>query len=53
MTLKESIDEKLFIKSFQPSGGKHCQTTALKNILDFHGISISEEMLLGLGGMQK
>ncbi len=30
--------------------GKHCETTALKRVLDFHGLNLSEEMLLGIGG---
>ena len=33
-----------------PFIGKHCETTALKRVLDYHGLSLSEEMLLGLGG---
>jgi hypothetical protein len=42
--------EKLIIKGFNQFGGKHCQTAALKNVLDYHGLHLSEEMLLGLGG---
>jgi hypothetical protein len=30
--------------------GKHCETSALKRVLDYHGLPLSEEMLLGLGG---
>jgi hypothetical protein len=30
--------------------GKHCETTALKRAMDFHGIYLSEEMLIGIGG---
>ncbi len=44
------MTEKLMIDDFGYFGGKHCQTTALKNILDYHGLHLSEEMLLGLGG---
>jgi hypothetical protein len=29
--------------------GHHCGSTALRNLLDFHGIAISEEMAFGLG----
>lgn len=29
--------------------GKHCGSTALRNLLGFHGIAISEEMAFGLG----
>lgn len=35
---------------FEPFIGKHCETTALKRVLGYHGLSLSEEMLLGLGG---
>lgn len=43
-------NEKLIVKEFKQFGGKHCQTSALKNILAYHGLHLSEEMLLGLGG---
>ena len=42
--------ERLMVKGFKPFIGKHCETTALKRVLDYHGLSLSEEMLLGLGG---
>ncbi len=42
--------EKLMIEDFKPSGGKHCWTTSLKNIFDYHGLNLSEEMLFGLSG---
>ncbi|MHC4460908.1 MAG: BtrH N-terminal domain-containing protein [Planctomycetota bacterium] len=42
--------EKLIVHGFKPSGGKHCWTTALKNIFDYHELHLSEEMLFGLGG---
>lgn len=42
--------EKLMVRGFKASGGKHCWTTALKNIFDYHGLHLSEEMLFGLGG---
>ena len=41
---------KLALEKFKPFVGKHCETTALKRALDYHGLSLSEEMLLGLGG---
>ena len=41
--MKKVLDLKEF-------GGKHCQTTALKSILSYYGLTISEEMLFGLGG---
>lgn len=42
--------EKIILKDFNYFGGKHCQTTALKSILEYHGLHLSEEMLFGLGG---
>ena len=42
--------EKLVLKNFTNFGGKHCQTTALRTILDYDGLHLSEEMLFGLGG---
>lgn len=42
--------ERLVIGDFRQFGGRHCETAALRNVLDYHGFSLSEEMLLGLGG---
>ena len=42
--------ERLMIEGLKPFVGKHCETTALKRVLEYHGFSLSEEMLLGLGG---
>ena len=42
--------EKFMIQGFKQFVGKHCETTALKRALDRHELSLSEEMLLGLGG---
>jgi hypothetical protein len=42
--------EKLILEGLKPFVGKHCETTALKRALDYHGLTLSEEMLLGLGG---
>jgi len=44
------VTERLMVEGFKPFVGKHCETTALKRVLDYHGLSLSEEMLLGLGG---
>ena len=44
------MSESFMLKGFAPFVGKHCETTALKRALDYHGLSLSEEMLLGLGG---
>ncbi len=44
------MSERIILEGFKPFVGKHCETTALKRVLDYHGLSLSEEMLLGLGG---
>ncbi len=41
---------RVVIENFNHTGGKHCQTTALRSILAYHGLNLSEELLLGLGG---
>jgi hypothetical protein len=42
--------EKLLVRGFKPFIGKHCETSALGKVLAHYGLSISEDMLLGLGG---
>lgn len=42
--------ERIVLSGFREFVGKHCETSALKRVLEYHGISLSEEMLLGLGG---
>jgi hypothetical protein len=42
--------ERIVLEDFNEFGGNHCQTTALKNMLRYRGVDVSEEMLLGLGG---
>ena len=37
-------------EDFIPQSGKHCVTTALRQVLNYEGVHFSEEMLLGLGG---
>lgn len=37
------------VDKFVPQGGKHCITNSLKQIFYYHGIEMSEEMMLGLG----
>ena len=44
------MPERLILEGFKQFVGKHCETTALRRVLDYHGLSLSEEMLLGLGG---
>lgn len=38
------------IDDFEVNGGKHCQTTALRDVFSSKGIKIDEETLFGLGG---
>ncbi len=42
--------EKLVVEGFREFSGKHCETSSLQKVLNFHELSLSEEMLLGLGG---
>jgi asparagine synthetase A len=44
------MSEEIVLEAFKPYIGKHCETTALKRVLDYHELSLSEEMPLGLGG---
>ena len=37
------------IKNFKPQGGKHCITNSLKQVFEFYGCPLSEEMLFGIG----
>ncbi len=38
-----------FVPNYTHTPGQHCGSTALRNLLAFHGIEISEEMAFGLG----
>ncbi len=42
--------EKLIIEDFHHFGGKHCITTSLKNLFEYHNLHLSEEMVFGLSG---
>ncbi len=37
------------VPGYRHSPGQHCGSTALRNLLGFHGVRISEEMAFGLG----
>jgi hypothetical protein len=37
------------VQGFRHTPGNHCGSTALRNLLAFHGVEISEEMAFGLG----
>jgi hypothetical protein len=38
-----------FVPGYTHAPGHHCGSTALRNLLAFHGVEISEEMAFGLG----
>ncbi len=38
-----------FVPNYTHTPGHHCGSTALRNLLSFHGVEISEEMAFGLG----
>jgi hypothetical protein len=38
-----------FVSGYTHTPGHHCGSTALRNLLAFHGVEISEEMAFGLG----
>lgn len=40
---------KKIVADFKPSGGKHCITTALKQIFDYNHYPLSEELIFGIG----
>ncbi|HEV2727566.1 MAG TPA: BtrH N-terminal domain-containing protein, partial [Solirubrobacterales bacterium] len=37
------------VRGYTHTPGHHCGSTALRNLLAFHGVEISEEMAFGLG----
>ena len=37
------------VRAYRHTPGNHCGSTALRNLLAFHGVEISEEMAFGLG----
>jgi hypothetical protein len=39
---------KHIIDSFTPSGGNHCVSNSLKQVFDYYGYSLSEQMLFGI-----
>ena len=44
------MSECYIIDDFKLFGGIHCETSAVRKVFQYHGLSISEEMLFGLGG---
>ncbi|MEX0972332.1 MAG: BtrH N-terminal domain-containing protein [Solirubrobacterales bacterium] len=44
-----STQKARFVPGYEHVPGQHCGSTALRNLLAFHGAAISEEMAFGLG----
>ncbi len=40
----------MLVEGLKYLGSKHCETASLKKVLDFQGLHLPEEMLLGSGG---
>src|SRR6476659_10330014 len=45
----EATTAPKMVPGYRHAPGSHCGSTALRNLLAFHGAKISEEMALGLG----
>ena len=45
----EATTAPSMVSGYRHAPGNHCGSTALRNLLAFHGAEISEEMALGLG----
>jgi hypothetical protein len=45
----EATAQRTMVPGYRHRPGNHCGSTALRNLLVFHGAEISEEMALGLG----
>ena len=43
------VGRRMILDGYRHRPGNHCGSTALRNLLAFHGVEISEEMALGLG----
>ncbi len=43
------MGERRVVEGFDLFGGLHCETSAVQKVLTYHGLELSEEMLLGLG----
>ncbi|NHJ01428.1 MAG: DUF4872 domain-containing protein [Candidatus Heimdallarchaeota archaeon] len=46
----ENNNEINVIKGFNHKTGVHCTSSALRNIFEFYGLKLSEEMIFGIGG---
>ena len=45
----EAVGTARMVPGFEHLTGHHCGSTALRNLLGFHGVAISEELAFGLG----
>jgi hypothetical protein len=45
----EAVGTARMVPGFEHLTGHHCGSTALRNLLRFHGVAISEELAFGLG----
>ena len=41
--------DRVMVPGYSHTAGNHCGSTALRNLLAFHGVEVSEEMAFGLG----
>ncbi len=44
-----SADAQVLVPGYEHTPGNHCGSTALRNLLAFHGAELTEEMAFGLG----
>jgi hypothetical protein len=47
--MSQAAAEPTMVPGYEHTPGHHCGSTALRNLLAFHGAAISEEMAFGLG----
>jgi len=47
--LMATTADRVMVPGYRHHPGNHCGSTALRNLLGFHGVEISEEMAFGLG----
>ena len=44
-----TADQRVMVPGYTHQPGNHCGSTALRNLLAFHGADVTEEMAFGLG----
>jgi hypothetical protein len=40
---------RVMVPGYRHVGGEHCASTAMRNVLDFYGVGLSEAMIFGIG----